>query len=126
MFKSYRYSLQNTRKIPSIRIKCVNGKINLSGFENLLKREYDITKDISYVSAYTLAVVLKAIQSMLLSFKTDKSIPVLFSGGVMSCKWLQTELSKLCEGYFAQPVFSSDNAAGIALLARYAYSNGEQ
>lgn len=125
--KLEQYALQNDKKIPSIRIKCTDGKVNLSGFENQLKQEYDKTHNIPYVAAYTLAIVGKAIETMLHSFNGfAHDLPVLFSGGVMSCKWLQSKLGALCEGYFAQPAFSSDNAAGVALLARYAHLHGGQ
>ncbi|MBQ2582045.1 MAG: peptidase M22 [Ruminococcus sp.] len=43
-------------------------------------------------------------------------IPVIFAGGVMSDKLIKDMLVSVCDGYFAQPEFSCDNAAGVALF----------
>ena len=45
------------------------------------------------------------------------NLPLLYSGGVMSNSIIQKEISEKFGGYFAKPEFSSDNAAGIAILA---------
>ena len=42
----------------------------------------------------------------------------MFAGGVMSNKLMRSEISSRFEAYFAEPEFSADNAAGVALLAR--------
>ena len=39
----------------------------------------------------------------------------------MSNKYLKAELQKEFGGYFAEPRFSSDNAAGIAYLCKIAH-----
>ena len=44
--------------------------------------------------------------------------PVLYAGGVMSNRYLQSRLRGVCDASFAEPAFSADNAAGIALLCR--------
>jgi len=44
-------------------------------------------------------------------------IPVVFAGGVISCKMLRAELSGT-DRYFAEPQYASDNACGTALLTR--------
>ena len=44
--------------------------------------------------------------------------PVLYAGGVMSNHLMRGELSALFDASFAEPAFSADNAAGIALLCR--------
>ena len=48
-------------------------------------------------------------------------IPVVYAGGVMSNGILQALLSKRPNTYFAEPQYSADNAAGIALLGRAAF-----
>ena len=48
------------------------------------------------------------------------SLPVLYAGGVMSNTLIRRRLTEKYGAhgvYFAEPAFSSDNAAGIALLA---------
>ncbi len=44
------------------------------------------------------------------------SLPILFSGGVASNRMLRSVLSKQYNAFFAEPEFSADNAAGIAIL----------
>lgn len=111
-------------KIPNIHIKSQNGKVNLSGYENKIKQIYANTQDKSYTASYALHAILSAILSMISSAPSHmKNYPILFSGGVMSCQFLKDELSKHCEGYFSESIFSSDNAAGIALLCAYSHKN---
>ena len=46
-------------------------------------------------------------------------LPVVYAGGVMCNSLLRAELQKKYGGcYFADPLFSADNAAGVALLGR--------
>jgi len=48
-------------------------------------------------------------------------LPIIFSGGVSSNCYLQSHLSSQFGAHFAEPQFSADNAAGIALLCRERY-----
>ena len=48
-------------------------------------------------------------------------IPIIYAGGVMSNKRIGTRLANFENTYFSSPEFSSDNAAGIALLCRKKY-----
>ena len=43
-------------------------------------------------------------------------MPVVFAGGVMSNKMIKNSFEEKYSAVFAEPVFSSDNAAGIAYL----------
>ena len=111
-------------KIPKISIKAENGKINLSGYENKIKLIFTQSKDECYTASYALHTVLSAILSMISSAPSYmRNYPILFSGGVMSCQFLKDQLKKHCEGYFSESIYSSDNAAGIALLCAYSHKN---
>ena len=44
-------------------------------------------------------------------------LPLIFSGGVMSNSLIREKIAKEYHGFFAEPEFSADNAAGIAILA---------
>ena len=48
-------------------------------------------------------------------------IPIVYAGGVMSNKRIGSRLAKYKDTYFSEPEFSSDNAAGVALLCRKRY-----
>ena len=43
--------------------------------------------------------------------------PLLYAGGVMSNRYIRQVIESRFGGVFCPPVFSSDNAAGIAVLA---------
>ena len=43
-------------------------------------------------------------------------LPILYSGGVMSNTFIKERLTEKYGGLFATPEFSSDNAAGVAIL----------
>ena len=112
------YAKQYHGKLPKAKICVKNGKCNLSGLENIAKKLYDETNDISFVSAYVLNFVGETLFKLTSDIKEEyPNIPILYAGGVMSNKYLQSKLSRFSNTYFATPEFSADNAAGIALLA---------
>lgn len=45
------------------------------------------------------------------------SVPLVYAGGVMSNKIIRKKIEDKYNGFFAAPEFSSDNAAGIAILS---------
>ena len=47
-------------------------------------------------------------------------LPLIYAGGVMSNKIIRKTIEEKYGGIFALPEFSSDNAAGIAVLASVA------
>lgn len=105
-----------TETLCKIKI-CGNEKINLSGFENKAKQMYENNASKEEISSYVYSVIVAAIDKML-EERDDTSLPVVFAGGVAGSKIVQSHASKVCNAYFAQPVLSSDNAVGIALLTK--------
>ena len=111
--------LAENRPIPKVQIKKSNS-INLSGFENkvLKMKEEGLSKE--EIAAFVFGVCISAVK-VLLEAREDFTLPVIFSGGVCSSHIIRDEISSLCEAYFAPPVFSADNAIGIAALAQDLY-----
>ncbi len=113
-----RIALECSIKSPTKCATVSDGYFNLSGAENLLKQYYGETKDESATAAYTFSYVgktlVKTTQSLLEKYG---DMPVVYAGGVMSNSIIKNMLRKIPNTYFAEPRFSSDNAAGIALLA---------
>ena len=69
------------------------------------------------VSAFTLDAVLKTLDRLTENLRAlYPGLPILYAGGVMSCKRLQNALARRNSCYFATPELSGDNAVGIALL----------
>jgi N6-L-threonylcarbamoyladenine synthase len=95
---------------------------NLSGLENLSASLYEKTEDRGLVSAYCFDFIADTLQKLTDNLREKYSdIPVIYAGGVMSNSRIKTRLSHIGNVWFSEPQFSSDNAAGVALLARRAY-----
>lgn len=93
---------------------------NLSGAENIAKKIYEETEDKGAVAAFVFSHVERTLTEMVEEAEAKYGrLPVLFSGGVMSNMLMRQGLAKKFEAYFAEPAFSADNAAGIALLTYY-------
>ena len=102
---------------------CVKGlDCNLSGIENKAAKLYNESGDRSAVAALVIDFVSRTLEKITENLlETYPDIPIVYAGGVMSCKIIRKRLEKY--GSFAEPRFSSDNAAGVALLTRRAYKN---
>ena len=106
-------------KLPKPKICVTDGKCNLSGLENIAQKLYRETKDKEYVSSYVLNFVAETLLALTEQIRAKyPDIPIVYAGGVMSNKMLKSKLSALEKTYFAEPDFSADNAAGIAILAQ--------
>lgn len=101
---------------------CVrDGRCSLSGVENIALRLWKESADAPAVAAFVFDFVGKTLLTMgeQLEERYGK-MPVLFAGGVMSNQLMRKRLSERFDASFAEPQFSADNAAGIALLCRRA------
>lgn len=90
----------------------------LSGVENQCRKLWENGASKEYVAAYCLCCISSA-----LSLMTERlllkygALPLLYAGGVMSNKMIRDTFQNKFGGLFAQPEYSCDNAAGIAVLA---------
>ncbi len=101
------------------RVSVKGLECNLSGLENLAARLYRETNDKARVSAFCFDYIADTLYKLTENLREHYAdIPVIFAGGVMSNKRIANRLSVLGNVYFSEPEFSSDNAAGIALLTR--------
>ena len=107
-------SSDNLKKIKVFRR---DGNFSLSGVENQCKKMFEDGVIAEDIALYCLNYIYSALDdtvSELISEYGD--LPVIFSGGVMSNKIIRNELQQKYKSYFAEPVFSSDNACGVAIL----------
>jgi N6-L-threonylcarbamoyladenine synthase len=96
------------------RIEC-----NLSGVENRTAKMLAEGRTKEEIAAFVFEFVGKTIFSMAKkAVEKYGNMPIIFAGGVMSNKLMRKRLSENFEAYFAEPAFSADNAAGIALFCR--------
>ncbi len=102
---------------PTLRDGCCS----LSGVENQCRRMLDSGSTPSQVARFCLLSVLAAVLGMTQALlEKYPGLPVLYAGGVMSNVLLKERLLRHLgseSAFFAPPVYSADNAAGIAFLA---------
>ncbi len=114
-----RLAAQNTLQVPVPHISIKDGRCNLSGLQNLAEKLWQETGDSALVSAYVLCFLGKTLSAMTAHLdRTCGHLPIVYAGGVMSNRYLQSVLAARPDTYFAEPQFSADNAAGISLLTR--------
>lgn len=98
---------------------------SLSGVENKCKKMLENSESNCDIAKFCIDYILKTLIAVCRSAREAyPELPFVFAGGVMSNKYIQEHLKKEFGGYFAEPRFSSDNAAGIAILTQKAYSQG--
>lgn len=98
---------------------CVKGTdVSLSGVENkcraMLEKGESPCDIAKYCIQYISATVEKLTENIISEYG---SLPLVYSGGVMSNSYMKERLGTRFGGIFAAPEFSSDNATGIAIMA---------
>ena len=119
----------NTTPLPPVRPTVREGICHLSGLENQAATLWKKTADPALVAAYTLTHIGKALRLMTDQIESarllrgESPLPVVYAGGVMSNKLIRPLLTDgaTVPLYFAEPAFSADNAAGVALLCLAAH-----
>lgn len=98
---------------------CLKGAdCSLSGIENKCHSLMEQGSPKEEIAAFCLRSILAALDGMTDGLlKQFGRLPVVFAGGVASDSILREELSGKYGAVFAEPEFSGDNAAGIAVLA---------
>lgn len=110
-------ALQSTEKYnPKVCVK--DGNCSLSGLENQCRKMLENGEKHENVARYCLDFICKTLEKMTeYALAEYGNLPLIFAGGVMSNSIIKEKISKKFGADFAQPDFSCDNAAGIALLA---------
>ncbi len=93
------------------------GNCHLSGVQNQCERMLKDGAPKEEVALFCLKSVEAAVVAMTNAlFKEFGELPLVYAGGVMSNSMLRQTLSAQFGGAFADPIYSADNAAGIAVL----------
>lgn len=91
---------------------------SLSGIENQCRGLLDRGEPPAKVARFCLEAIALVLDKMCESLLVQYGeLPVVFSGGVCSNLLLRQKLGEKYGGFFAAPQFSSDNGAGVAVLA---------
>lgn len=108
------------------KVKLNDLRFSLSGIENKVQKlmsDGEKPEDIARFTLNTITdVVIRATQQAKARWP---GLPVLCSGGVASNSHLRQTMEQICQGIFAQPKYSTDNAMGTAILTWRALQSGE-
>ena len=115
-------AIDATKKFALGKVSVHGLECNLSGIENQIKKLIGAGEQKADIARYTLEYLCRFFEKLTENLReTYPSIPVLYAGGVMTNQFIRSRLCAFGDCYFALPGFSSDNAAGIALLAQRKY-----
>lgn len=119
-----RLALLSTADFDNIKVSKLSESFDcsLSGLENKCKKMLDDGEESCDIALFCIKYIEKTILLMAEGIsKENPALPIVFSGGVMSNSIIRETLSSRFNCFFAAPEFSSDNAAGIAVLTAYAH-----
>lgn len=101
---------------PKVCVK--GGNCSLSGLENQCRKMLDSGDSKENVARYCLDFICKTLEKMTeYALNEYGNLPLVFAGGVMSNSIIREKIQSRFGASFAQPDFSCDNAAGVAILA---------
>lgn len=116
--KLEKLALQSSAEYKKIKVFRRDGCFSLSGVENKCKKMFDDGENPADIALYCLNYIHSALEDSVIEIvDTYGSLPIVFSGGVMSNTIIRNRLKERFDAYFAEPQYSSDNACGIAILA---------
>lgn len=108
------------------RAKLKGADCCLSGLQNQCETLYRQGKSKEYVARFCLESIKNTIAAMTEALLREYgNKPIVYAGGVMSNSIIRAELERRFHGKFAAPTYSTDNSAGIALLASIAHGQSE-
>ena len=90
---------------------------SLSGVENRCRAMLEAGHPKEEIARWCLEYIRATLEAMCAALLEETGpLPVVFSGGVMANSIIRKALTQRFGAYFAEPAFSADNAAGIAVL----------
>ena len=108
---------QQSRTVFRIRPTMRGCDCSLSGIENQCRKMQAQSQPAAEIAAYCIQAVGAALDGMTAAiFAEYGRLPLIFAGGVTSNSWIRQRLSEKYGALFAEPVYSCDNAAGVAYL----------
>jgi N6-L-threonylcarbamoyladenine synthase len=116
----------NSSRIFKIKPSVKNGRCSFSGLENKCAAMLANGDSPADISRFCIEFITGTLEKMAeFAIGECGKLPIVFSGGVMSNDIIKQKLSARLDAVFAKPEFSSDSAAGTAILASMRHSCGE-
>ena len=113
----------NEKKIPRKKVSSKGMTVNLSGLENMAVSLYTETEDKALTAAFVFDYLGHSICTMIDAYQAEYGEgKIICAGGVMCNQIIKDMLSAKYDVAFAEPALSADNAVGVAVLARRAFS----
>lgn len=109
---------QNADRRFPVKTTFKEGNCCVSGLQNQCEKLWKQGESRENVARFCIDSVCKIVEQMTQNVqKQYPGLPLVFSGGVMSNSLIREKIAREYHGFFAEPEFSADNAAGIAVLA---------
>jgi len=105
-----------SQKAERFKVKLNDSYFSLSGIQNKIEQMISKGEPACDVCSFTLLTVANAIVKATDNALKCENLPVLLSGGVSVCSFIQNAFSDHLKVYFAQQGLGGDNALGAALL----------
>lgn len=108
------------------KIKPVLKDVNccLSGVENKCKKMLDDGEKPCDIALYCLEYIKSTLDKMTETLlQKYGNLPLVYAGGVMSDSIIKEYMKSKYDCCFADPIYSSDNAAGVAILTYFKENN---
>lgn len=113
---------ETSDKSYKIKASMKGSDCSLSGVENKCKQMLRDNVNACDIAEFCIESIISAIDEMVVSiFNIYGKLPLVFSGGVTSNKKIRNYFENKYHAIFSAPDFSSDNAAGIAILSYLKY-----
>ncbi len=111
-----------SEKIYKNKIKLYDGDCSLSGLENKCLKMLENGESKEDTAKFLLTYIADTLSEMVKNIFTEYGeLPLVFAGGVMSNSIIREIITSRFSAFFAEPEFSCDNAAGIAVLTKLNY-----
>ena len=108
-----------SEKIYKNKIKLYDGDCSLSGLENKCLKMIENGESNEDTAKFLLTYIADTLSEMVKNiFSEYGELPLVFAGGVMSNSIIREIITSRFSAFFAEPEFSCDNAAGIAVLTK--------
>lgn len=92
--------------------------VHLSGVQNKCEDMFKKGEPPNKIARYTIEYIKYAVERMTLgAIEAYGELPIVYAGGVMSNIIIKDYIENRYDAYFAEPRYSTDNAAGASIIA---------
>lgn len=117
---------QKSKKSFKIKPTIIDGNCSLSGIENKCRKMLEAGEAKEDIARFCIEYISASLEKMTdILLEKYGNLPLLYAGGVMSNSFIREKFQNKYGALFATPEFSSDNAAGVAIMSYLKEKNEE-